>query len=89
MCVCVYIYIIVLTCWSLNLKCISNILHLYSPRLTIAAFDIFVCGLFPTFIVCFCLYSEPTQNFLVSSCSLFFFAREVPSAFVVMLVWWC
>ena len=35
-CVCVYIYIHsvygVLNCWSLNFKCISNILHLYSPH---------------------------------------------------------
>ena len=36
---------IVLSCWSFNFKCISNILHLYSPLLMIAGFDIiFVSG---------------------------------------------
>ena len=27
-----YMYKIVLSCWSLNFQCISNILHLYSPH---------------------------------------------------------
>ena len=50
---------IVLSCWSFNFKCISNILHLDS-LLTIFHIDIiFVCGLFPAFTLCLslCMYS--------------------------------
>ena len=47
---------IVLSCWCLNFTCISNILHWYSPLLTIAGFDIMLCvdDFLPLF--CVCLY---------------------------------
>ena len=62
----------ILSCWSLNFKYISNILHLY-PLLTIAEFDIiFVCKWFPAFTACLLLpVSFPIPYFLVSSCRLF------------------
>lgn len=40
----------VLSCLSLNFKCISNILHSFFTLLsTITGLNIFVCGWFPTF----------------------------------------
>ena len=49
------VYIVVLSCWSLNFKCNSNILHL-NFLLRITCFDIMlVCGWYPAFAV-FCLY---------------------------------
>ena len=62
----------VLSCWSFNFKCISNILRLCSPLLTIAGFDIiFMCGWFPNFTVCLpLLVSFPIRNFLVFSYGL-------------------
>ena len=63
---------IILSCWSLNFKCISNILHFYS-LFTIAGFAIFVYGWFPAFTVCLPLpVSFPIRNFLISRCGLFF-----------------
>ena len=48
----IFIYSIVLCFSSLNFKCISNILQLYSPFLMIAGFDIiFVCGWISIFTV--------------------------------------
>ena len=87
----IYRYKIFLSCSSLNFKCIPNILHLYSPFLIIACFDIIpVCGWFLTFTVhLHLLMSFPICNFLVSSWGPFFFMPRVPLAFVVKLVWWC
>ena len=50
-----YICIIILSCWSINIKCISNILHLYSSLTNISLNIIFVCEWFPTFVYV-CLY---------------------------------
>ena len=68
-----YIQKIVLSCWSFNFKCIFSILHLCSPPLTIAGFDIiFVWKWFPTFTVCLPLLKRfYICNFLDSSCGLF------------------
>ena len=39
------VYIVVLSCWSLNFKCTSSILHLNFLLLRITCFDIMlVCG---------------------------------------------
>ena len=49
------IYKIVLSCWSLNCKCLSTILLLYTPLLMISGFvSIFVCGWFPIFSIYAC-----------------------------------
>ena len=71
-----YISKIILICWSFNFKCISSILHLCSPLLTIADFDImFVCRWFPAFTLYLpLLVSFSIHNFLVSSSGLSFSA---------------
>ena len=49
----VYIHTVICCCWSLNSKCNSHFLHLYSPVLTISGFYIiFVYRWFPTFTIC-------------------------------------
>ena len=71
-----YIYMIVLSCWSLSFKCVPIILHLYS-LLTTAGFDIIVvCRWFPTLTVYLPLsVSKITVSiwkFLVSSYAFLF-----------------
>ena len=68
-----YMYKVVLCCWSLSFKCNSHFLHLYSPLLMAAGFNIiFVCGWFPTVTLCFPLPVRfSTCDFLVSSSALF------------------
>ena len=76
-----YMYKIVISCWSLNCHCISNILHLYSPHDHIAGLDIiFVCGWFPTFTLCLPLpMNFPMCHFLVCSCDLFCLEQQSPT----------
>ena len=73
----VYTCVIVLSCWSLPFQCISNILHVYSPPLTITGFDImFECvhGFLLLLYVCRYWWALPFDPFLVSRCGLFFSA---------------
>ena len=64
-----YINKIILSCWSFNFKYISSILHLCSPLLMPAGFDITVVW-YPSFTGCLPLpISFPSHNF-VSSCGL-------------------
>ena len=85
-----YVYEIVLSC-SLNCKFISSVLHLYPPLLMISGFvRIFVCGWIPTFSVYMPFWwalSFAVFLFLVVPFSIL--PREVPSVFVVKLVWCC
>ena len=44
-CVCIFTHKIILSCQFISTCCISNILHLFSPLLTVAGCDmIFLCG---------------------------------------------
>ena len=71
-----HIYKIVLSCWSLNCKYISSVLHLYPPLLTISDFGgIFVHGWFRIFSVYLpSLVSLVICGIFVSCCGLFFSA---------------
>ena len=46
--------VLVLSCWSLNLKCILDTVHLYSPPLKITVFDIifYICFVCPLTVYC-------------------------------------
>ena len=59
----------VLSCLSLNCKCISSIMHLFPPLLRIACFDvIYVCGWYSTFTIYLpLLVSLLFHNFLASA----------------------
>ena len=63
----VYTHKFVLSCWSLNFKCIPAILHSHPPLLTVAGSAImFVCVWFLTFTIC--LHSPvsfPIFSFLI------------------------
>ena len=65
---------IVLSCWSFNCKCISNVWHLYPPLLMISDFgSIFMCKWFSTFTVYMpLLVSLVICVIFVSSYGLFF-----------------
>ena len=83
-----YVYEIVLSCWSLNCKGISSVLHLFPPLLTISDFGgIVVCGLFPIFTVYIpLLVSLVICGIFVLVVAFSSLPREVPLAFVVKLV---
>ena len=84
----IYTYKIVLSYWSLNCKCISSVLHLYLPFLTISDFgSIIVHGWFRIFTV----YMPLLMNlvivlFLFLVVAFSFLSGEVPLVFVVRLV---
>ena len=98
--ICIYLYInkIVLNlcvffCLFVCLfyfKCIFNVLYLLA-LLTVTGLDIiFLHRWFTTFTVCLSLpVSFSINNFLVSSCSLFFLHLEQILAFIAKLIWWC
>ena len=69
-----YIYMIILSCWSLNCKCFSSILCLHPLLLAVSDFgSICVCGWFLTFTIYLpLLVSLANCNFLISSYGLFF-----------------
>ena len=71
-----YIYEIVLSCWSLNCKFISSVLHSYPPLLMISDFGgIIVHGWFRIFTVYIpLLVSLVICGIFVSGCCLFFSA---------------
>ena len=88
-CKSLYVYEIVLSCCSLNCKCISSVLHLYPPLLLIYGFgSIYVCA--DDFLSLLYIYlywwalSFVVFLFLVVVFS--FLPREVPLVFVVKLV---
>ena len=83
-----YVYEIVLSCWSLNCKCISSVLHLCPPLLTISDFGgIIVCGWFCIFTVYIpLLVSLSFVVFLFPVVAFSFLPREAPLVFVVKLV---
>ena len=86
----IYTEKIVFSCWSFNFKCISDILHLYLPLLTISGFDIIiVCRWFPTFTVYLpLLVNFPIRNLFVCSYKAFSIPlREVPLTFVSKWCW--
>ena len=64
---------------AFNVKCISSILYLCCPLLTVASFDIiFVWRWFPTFTLCLpLLINFSIHNFLVSSNGLFFSTYKI------------
>ena len=71
-----YRYENILSCWSLNCKWISNVLHLYPPLLMISDLGgIIVHGWFLTFAVYILLWVSPVIcSIFVSCCGLFFSA---------------
>ena len=84
----VYIYtILFLSCWSLNCKCISSIMHLYPFLITIAGFDIiFVCGRFILLYVCLYCWTFSFAIFLLLVVAFYFQSREFTLAFIAKLV---
>ena len=72
----IYIHEFVLSCWSLNCKCISSVLHLYPRLLMISDFaGIIVHGLFHILTVYISsLVSLVICGIFVSCCCLFFSA---------------
>ena len=75
-CVCILKHKVVLNCWSLNFKCISNILHVYSPHDCWFWYHIcvwMISYLYYTFIFPFIIFL-----FLVVAFS--FLLREAPKA---------
>ena len=79
-----YMYKIVLRCWYFNFKCISNILHLCSPLLTIAVLISCLCvdDFLHLLYVCFYQWAFPFIIFLSLVVAFSFLLREVPLAFV-------
>ena len=83
-CKSLYVYEIVLSCWSLNCKYISSVLHLYPPLLMISDFDgIIVISLLYLYLYWWAL-SFVEFSFPVAVFS--FLPREVPLVFAVRLV---
>ena len=83
-----YIHKIVLSCWSFNFKCISNILHLYSPLspLLVLISSLGVGDFLPLLYVCLYQWAFPFVVFLFLVVGFSFSPRQVPLAFVVKLV---
>ena len=80
-----YIYEIVLSCQSLNCKCVSSVLHLYPPLLMISDFGgIIVHGYFRIFTVYIPLLVSLVV-FLFPVAVFSFLPREVPLVFVARL----
>ena len=82
-------YKIALSCWSLNFKCISNILHLYYPHDFWFWYHICMWMISCLYVCLPLLVGFSICHFLVSSLAFSFLLREVPLAFVAKLVWWC
>ena len=84
----IFIYEIVLSCWSLNCKCISSVLHWYPPVLTISDFGgIIVHGWFFIFTLYIpLLWALSFVEFLFPEAAFSFLPREVPLVFVVILL---
>ena len=71
-----YVYKIVFGCWSLNFKCIFNVLHL-SFHIMLASFWYHICQWFPTFVLSLpLLVNFLICNFLISNCGFFFSAER-------------
>ena len=69
-----YMCRIVSACWSLNFKCIFNILHLTSPFLMLASLEIFVNEWFPNFKLSLPLPVSFSFSILFSNCGFAFSA---------------
>ena len=67
-----YVYEIVLSCCSLNCKCISSVLHLYPPLLMISDFGIIV--------VCMISYLYYLYAFTGKPCHLWYFCFRLQSS---------
>ena len=72
-----YVYEIVLSCWSLNCKFISSVLHLYPPLLMISDFGgIIVHGWFRIFTVYIPLLVSLVSCGIFVSCCCFLFCLK-------------
>ena len=77
------VYTLWCCCWSLNFKCSSHFLHLYSPVLTISGFISYLCedDFLLVLYVCTYWWAFPFLIFLFLIVASFIPPREVPLAF--------
>ena len=73
----------------LNFKCISNILHLYSPHNFWVWYHICIQIISYLTVYVPLLVSFPIHNFLFLAVVFSLSPREVLLAFAVNLIWWC
>ena len=77
----------VFRCWSSNFRCVSSVLHLFPPPLTVAGFDVVFCvGVISYLYACLCRWVFLFIIFMFLVAVFNFLLREVPLAFVTKLV---
>ena len=82
-----YTYLIVLSCCSLNFKCILNTLHLYSPPLTITVLIYFTSNCFRYPLTAYCGYRW-YYYFYLSTSLLALCVDDFLPLLYVCLYWW-
>ena len=77
----------VFRCWSSDFQCVSSVLHLFPPPLTVAGFDVVFCVWVISYLcACLCQWVFPFIIFMFVAAVFNFLLREVPLAFVTKLV---